>query len=212
MKIKIYKLGEKIYHLKFSKQRDLAKTFMRFQEHFESPKFRGKIFTAEEFKKWYRKAKGKFSYLSDYSGFNIPSEILKPFFDGKFDPLSDEEKWMLKKFASIKGKFYIIGSYVEKTKKQSGQTILHELAHALFYFNTRYRKDVLRVLKKTDLSELKKRFKKKSDYHKSVHQDECHAYLLVDLDWMKKTWKINIEPLRQSHEELKKVFKKYHEA
>jgi hypothetical protein len=211
MKVEIKKIGESIYHLEFANQRKMAKTFVRFQEHFESPKYRGKVFTFKEFKKWYKKKnKGKFSYPDDYVGFNIPSAVLRPFYEGKFDPLSEKEKWLLEQFKQTAGRFYIIGTFKEKSKKSAEQTFRHELAHALYYTNEAYQQEVNDVLKSVDLTKLNKAFAKEADYHESVFLDECHAYILCDLKWMKKTWKVNPKRYEETHKKLEKVFEKYH--
>jgi len=39
----------------------LAATFMRFQEYHESPEFKGRIFTVEEYMDWYAKTYGNFT-------------------------------------------------------------------------------------------------------------------------------------------------------
>ena len=43
-------------------QYTLASAFLRFQEHYESPKFRGEIFSLEEFMDWYAVEVGNFTY------------------------------------------------------------------------------------------------------------------------------------------------------
>jgi hypothetical protein len=94
MNIKHKILPYNIHLLVFDNQYDLASTFLRFQEHYESPEFAGKVFTLDEYKNWYinhspRASKdGVFTYYEDWNGFNIPSKILKPFYGGKFSPLS----------------------------------------------------------------------------------------------------------------------------
>jgi len=42
-------LSDKIHLMIFDNQKELTTTFLRFQEHYESPKFRGKIFSLKEF-------------------------------------------------------------------------------------------------------------------------------------------------------------------
>ena len=90
-----------IHLLSFDTQHDLTSTFLRFQEHYESPRFKGEVFTLDEFQDWYIKNSpngietGKFTYHTDWNGFNIPSHILKPFYEGKFDPLSFDEQAIL---------------------------------------------------------------------------------------------------------------------
>ena len=213
MKVSVNRIGENIYHLKFSKQQDLASTFVRFQEFFESPKFRNNIFSLKEFKKWYSgENENKFTYYEDYSGFNIPSRVLKKFYAGDFDPLSSKEKLLLDQFRDLRGRFYVIGTYDERRKKLAHDTLKHEIAHAMFYLDRDYREKVKAILSKTDTSGLRDAFKKRADYNKSVYQDECHAYMLCGLEWLEKTWGVDVRPLQKAHNELRRVFKKHHGA
>ncbi len=117
-----------VIHLEFPSQEIMAATFLRPQEYYESPRFRGSIFSLEEFKKWYISEKGAFTYEKDWPGFNIPSYILKPFYEGKFDPLSEGEKEFLDIFRGKAEPFYIIGT----SKENPPEYMDHELAHALF--------------------------------------------------------------------------------
>jgi len=78
------KISEDIYLLVFKNQIDLTSTLLRFQEHFESPKFKDKIFSHKEFVNWYSKGKEGFTYFKDWSGFNFPSTNLKNFKNGQF--------------------------------------------------------------------------------------------------------------------------------
>jgi len=156
----------------------MCKTLLRFQEHYESPKFRNKIFTLNEFKEWYPKSKGtkKFTYYTDWNGFNFPSHILNPFYSGKFKSLSAAEKRILKTFKDKDGKFYVIGT----AKGGDIATRQHEIAHALFYLDKQYKADVTSVVNLLS----KKDYEKFTDelkylgYTKQVYVDEIHAYLL----------------------------------
>lgn len=95
--IKIVKsrIAKDIYLLRFKTQYELAATFLRVQEHYESPRFHGRIFSLEQFMDWYAKRYGNFTYYEDWAGFNVPSTALQPFYEGKFDPLSEKEKEFL---------------------------------------------------------------------------------------------------------------------
>ena len=163
-------IAHKIYLLIFPNQKDLASTFLRFQEHYESPKFRGKIFSLKEYKKWYVSQQGKFSYYTDWNGFNIPSRILKPFYLGKFDPLSNREKVLLDLFKKEKEDFYIIAIL-----KKNNAVLNHEIAHGFYHTKSSYKKAVLLVLKKYNTTKLRKILIATSGYHKSVLDDEVHA-------------------------------------
>lgn len=207
-------LTEDIFHVKFKTNNQLAKTFLRFQEHFESPKFRGKIFTLEEFKKWYipnspkGKKTGKFTYYEDWRGFNIPSHILEPFYQGKFDPLSYREKQLLNLFKDRRNKrFYIIGTS-EDTKNYS---LKHEIAHGLFYTNPEYKRDVLKILDEIDTKsrdEINKYLSKSGGYHPDYWVDETHTYIKDEMKILEKNG-IDVNPLLHINKKLNVLFDKY---
>ena len=176
MQIQKCKINSKIILLIFKNQFEITSTFLRFQEHYESPKFRGKIFTLAEFKKWYTDVKGRFSYYTDWNGFNIPSQILQPFYSGKFNPLSVKEEKLLQKLQSEKGKFYVIG--IHKDINNLSALLKHEIAHGLFYTDKIYKKKVLAILQKFNLEEIKRELKSSEGYHDDVLDDEVHAYSL----------------------------------
>ena len=164
------KLGSDIFVVRFATQYALASTFLRIQEHYESSHFRSRVFSLEEFMDWYAAKFGAFTYLQDWSGFNVPSTALKPFYEGKFDPLSRKEQALLRMFKRERGPFYIIGL----SRKAD---LTHELAHALFFTRPAYRKAVLSELGKWDTSAIARHLAKLG-YHKAVLTDEVHAYLV----------------------------------
>ena len=215
MKIKYEKIANNIYHLTLPSNWQLAKTFLRFQEHFESPKFRGKIFSLDEYKKWYilnspiGKKTGKFTYYRDWGGFNIPSKVLIPFYKGKFNPLSKEEKVILKLFKNKrKKKFYIIATF-----KNSGRYLLkHEIAHGLFYTNLKYKREVIKILKRID-QKVKRQItnylaKYGGGYHPSVWTDEIHTHILENLNYLKKHG-VDSTKLLKINKKLNEAFSKY---
>ncbi len=196
--IKKEEVKENIYLLKFKDQYSLTSTFLRFSEHYESPKFRGKVFSLNEFKQWYASTKkGKFTYYKDWNGFNIPSHILQPFYAGKFDPLTTKEKQLLKLFEDTNDQFYIIG--IQEEKKSAFH---HELAHALFYVNLDYRKKVLDCLLLGNITSFKKELVEKG-YCLEVLDDEVNAYAVEG----SKKFKTKI-PSKLVHQ-LQKLFLTY---
>jgi len=154
-------------------QEELGLTFMRYQEHYESfnPEFKGKIFTQGQFRKWYSETYGSNNYHNHWVGFNIPSTILIPFKDGLFDPLTTEEQKLLELFRYRSDKFYIIGA-------QTKSTLRHELSHALYSSNEKYRNEIINFLNKNK-SKIKQSAKYILDkgYHVDVLYDELQAYI-----------------------------------
>lgn len=184
--------------VRFPNQDVLAKTLLRFQEHYDSIRFRGKVFTHEEFREWYVKDVGAFSYHEDWSGFNLPSSALEPFLTGAFDPLTPEEQAFLSLFRGRKEPFYIIAT-------ATGDITLmkHELAHAFFALDPDYREEVLRILHTIDRTQLEAYLEDES-YHPDVWEDEMHAYLLAHPDLLAED--MTIEPFLQARDQLLRLF------
>jgi len=202
MEIKKKKILENIYLLEFKNQYDITSTMLRFQEFYESPKFQGKIFTLEEYKKWYSKMKGgKFTYYTDWNGFNILSKVLIPFYEGKFNPLSEKEKQILDLFKNNKEDYYIIA--VHEEDKNCKETLKHETAHALFYTKPEYKQEIIKIIKRFSLEKAKKTLLK-AGYCKEVLDDEIQAYSIDS------SGKLKPEIPKELKEEINKIFLRYY--
>lgn len=167
-------LAPGIFVIRFKSQHQLASTFLRIQEHYESARFKGRVFTLEEFMDWYAEQFGAFTYFEDWSAFNVPSTALRPFYDGQFEPLLVKERRLLALFRTVREPFYVIGISDE-------QDLHHELAHALYYMRPDYRRAVKAAMRKYTTTALAKRLSAMG-YHRSVLADEVHAYLVSTND------------------------------
>lgn len=165
------KIADGIYLVRFPTQYELACTFLRVQEHYESSRFRNRVFTLEDYMDWYASEFGAFTYFEDWSGFNVPSSAFEPFKDGQFDPLLKKEAKLLRQFRSTSGPFYVIGV-------ASDSDLKHELAHALFFTRPDYKRAVLATMRDYDISGLEENLGRMG-YHKHVLRDEAHAYLVA---------------------------------
>ena len=186
------------------RQYTLASTFLRFQEHYENPKFRGRIFSLEEFMDWYAMKFDNFTYYQDWSGFNIPSSVLKPFREGGFNPLSNKEKKLLGLLANVPEPFYVVGIYGAKTDLP---TLKHELVHGLYHTVPEYRKVVQRILEPKKIRRVTE-ILKKTEYHPSVWQDETNAYLLMGASDLSDDGFRWTSGLRNLQTELRETFEK----
>ena len=209
MKIELTKINSYVYHVRFETRYDLTSTLLRFEEYFESPEFSGKVFTLAQFKKWYMKTQNKkrFTYYEDWTGYNVPSKDLKPFYEGKFNPLSNKEQQFLDLFRNVKGEFYIIGTFMrDRTEKE---TINHEVTHASFSMVPEYRKVIKNYFKDKDVEELSA-FLIKKGYSKKQLIDEMNAYLSNDLKWLRKKGLIG-KHYTQMSRELQDIYTKFEE-
>lgn len=198
---------DKIHLLTFDSQLEITSTLLRFQEYYESPKFKDKIFTLQQFKQRYIQTSPNgvlswnFTYYTDRNGFNIPSYVLKPFYNKQFDPLSDQEKQILDIFKNQKNLFYIIG--IHKNIKTHKELLRHEIAHWLFYTNKDYREEIIEALCKYDIENIKKELRLSAWYHEDVLEDEIHAYII-------DSWNDLKNPIPEKlWYDLNHIFKKY---
>lgn len=170
-----------IIHVDFESQIELAETFVRIQEHYESPKFKGEVFTLGEFRDWYSRENGGFTYYTDWDGFNIPSHIIRPFRTGVFDPLSEKEKTLLETLPDRLEDYYIIGTF------NGGQeeVLEHEICHGLYYIDDEYKAAVDKLLCKCKNLKEVKEYILKIGYHEDVLMDEVHAYISSHSSYLK---------------------------
>jgi hypothetical protein len=156
---------------------EIASTFLRFQEYYESPKFRGRYFSLEEFMDWYAAENSGFSYFDDWEGFNIPSWVFRPFREGRFDPLLKKERKLLSLIADVADPFYLIGA----CRPFALPNLKHEFVHGCFYTDRRYRAQVLAVLRKAKARTFHEALRRLGGYHPSRWPDEINAYSLAGI-------------------------------
>jgi len=164
---------ENIFHLRFPNQHLMCSTLLRFQEHYESPRYKGQTFTLEEYMDYYAEKYGDFTYFTDYGGFNFPSKTLNDFYACNFEPLSVKEKKILDLFASITNEFYVIASCGDE------ETFIHEMAHGLYHINPKYRKNVKSILKGANFNSYYE-YLDGLEYRKEFYLDEVQAILIEE--------------------------------
>ena len=163
-------IADRIFLVRFDTQYALASTFLRIQEHYESSRFRNRVFSLEQFMDWYAGRYGAFTYYQDWSGFNVPSTAFEPFYRGRFDPLLRKEQRLLRLFSKERSPFYVIGVAADAD-------LTHECAHALFFTRPAYRNAVRAAMRDYDTTTFEDHLAALG-YHRDVLVDEVHAYLV----------------------------------
>lgn len=156
-------------------RRRLSRACMRPQEHYDSPEFRGKIFTRREFRAWHNRMHGHFDYNDRWAAFNFPRAALEPFYDGRFKRLIKEEKDLLALLHFDEFEFeYVIAVLRDE---YFGWRLRHEFAHLMFAFSGAYREDALRCLRRhRSYQDLRKIIATTKNYHQMVFEDEIVAF------------------------------------
>jgi len=146
---------------------------IRFQEHYDSPEFKNKCFTLDEFKAWYMKEKNSetFTYYTDWAGYNFPDTALTAFQEERFADLTDAEKAILRRVSQVKGRFYVIGS-----EGRDDETFRHEMAHAFYYLEPEYREKAESIVNSYNTTPIKNWLEGRG-YDDDVMIDEIQAYM-----------------------------------
>lgn len=172
--------------LSFKDKHELCMSFLRYEEFYESPscQFRDNKFTIAAYMSWYSKTfgEGKFTYTDDWSGFNLPVDVIKHVHARGIDDPNHYDFLMYGVYGIISSqlkdgeKGYLIGCDENDDSIKD-----HELTHALFYINDDYRYQVKELLLKASsdskiINEMSKSLLD-SGYCQKVVIDEIQAYV-----------------------------------
>lgn len=209
-----------IYATVIKDQYDRSMLFCRYQEFYESPfpEIRRQFFTLEYYMRLYTTKNGKFNftYPSDWSGYNIPSNILheaRRMFkktQTEYDVIMSEiiahcDRESEIKNGGIPHPWYLIGADSLKSS-----TMKHEIAHGLYFTNLNYKVEMdylISHIKPMHYNQLKKHLIKIGYVDdKKIIDDEIHAFMSTG---KLHTWSDSTYKLYSS--EFRKVFKKFYE-
>lgn len=181
--------------LGFNTRYEVCSTMMRLEEFYESPykSIKGKYFTLEQFMDEYAKHKGNFTYTSDWSGFNVPSNVVDAFWSRFIPNLLQKELKLRQVIETIPDKkYYLIAVYKKGTEK----ALRHELAHAYYYLDPKYKKTMDELVEKFEYRKKMEAKLLKIGYCREVLKDEMQAYLstykkkFFNKKILDKKWKI----------------------
>ena len=184
----------RIYCVTVDDDYDRAMLFCRYQEFYESPykKFRGKPFTWMEYMRHYKTAwkKRVFTYPEDWSGYNIPSNVLDKandtfYKETEYDEIMNKIYFYCAIDAQNKNNgtrhdWYLIGA----SSKDKG-TMNHEIAHGLYFTNKEYKLRIqyqLSLIPKKTMDKIDKKLIKMGYVNdRKILDDEAQAFLSTGL-------------------------------
>lgn len=203
----MYKLREvtdKVWVVEFDSYYNLAMTFLRYQEYYESPnpRFFRNPFMINEYVEWYSGGE-EFTYHMDWLGFNIPSKFILECQSNIPDP----NEWdiimndIITKIKETSGDiFYLLG-----IKEGDDDVLEHEVAHGLFFTNKDYQiemMDIYDTLPDKVKSKVHSYLRESSGYSEEVFMDETQAYMSTGLPH-------ELKSLDSYSKSFKDVFKRY---
>lgn len=213
----VKEVAPKIYCAIIDDNYDRAMLFCRYQEYYESPykKFRGKYFSWMAYMRHYKNAwkKDVFTYPTDWTGYNIPSNIL----DGGVDAFNKETEYdeimndiyfycaidSQNKNDGERCDWYLIGASSKDLK-----TMNHEIAHGLYFTNREYRMRMLYLLSlipKRTMDKIDKKLIKMGYVNdRKILDDEAQAFLSTGL-----YNGLDIKEIKKFEKNFIKVFKEF---
>lgn len=188
--LEVTEVAEGVLHVNAKTQYEIASTFMRVQEFYESPygEIRGQYFSHERYmdicaygKKRSAADEIVFSYLEDWNGFNVPGHVFDEWaklFEEHY--LWDKEKQLIELIyeAQTTDAFYVIGTNNEGHKGDYD----HELSHAWYYLDPEYKESMKKLVDKLS-DKAKERITDQlmdDGYRDGVVTDETIAYLTTN--------------------------------
>lgn len=207
-----YQIKPAIFLLEIDGNNDLAYTFLRVQEFYESVNddIRGQNFTFEQYKSWYssQSKDGTFSYGNDWKGFNVPSQVIEQCYAINHEHNVYDEFFLniCQKASHLAAQAGCDNYYILGVRKGDTTTLEHEIAHGLFTTNSEYRQIMTESVQQIPHDIINPLFINLSNmgYGPNVYIDEAQAYLSTGLKDSQKS-----EPLIEFSYKFSSIFKKF---
>lgn len=206
MKYKTVKITDQIILVIVKDRYERAMLFCKAQEFYESPcrNFRGKKFSIWDYMSWYSEKTGCFSYPKDFSGFNMPMVVAKKCYES-----NEIETPYDKVMSEIVERYFVNGErrYLIGTGSMKGSTFEHELCHALYYTDLKYKNtmdSITKTIPKKNIDRFAKNLSSMG-YHSSVLKDEVQAYMATEVNSRLCS---GVSGTKRLHASYRSVFKK----
>lgn len=206
--LELIKVLPNVILLRFTEAYHQGMCLWRYQEYYESPRWKGKTPSFWEFSQHYASTVGYgcMSYPADIDGYNFPYHVVRKVneYARAFTPYDTFIKPVL---AKLDGQCtYMIGMARDTTYS----TLKHEVAHALWFTNRSYQAEARKLLKsvpKVTMESWELDLKAEKTYHPSVWKDEMNAYLATGV--VEGNNILPLEKVSAQYKKFQNLFKTY---
>ena len=213
--IELFHCGDHIWAIKSPDRQTRALMFMRPQEYYESAfdEIIGKQFKVSRFVDIYKQHYGKqqFTYGTDWSGFNIPSNVLEEcMFNIPEDEINNWDKLMISTINTIKEvegehNYYLLG-----VDELANELLEHEFAHAMYFTLPEYKAEMSKLNDECDPVVKDMMYKCITEYGYADHvlPDEMQAYMSTGLG--SKMEEMSIPDVAIWQQKYREIFDNYY--
>ena len=171
--VQINELAPGIYHARFESLYCLLATAIRLH----GVNFHSTPFDHEESLDRWARLHGNYTYFSDCVGLMLDYRQFAQFKTEGFQPYWRREQALMDLVEGFEEPYMVICTFQDKDPRVDLSTIRHELAHAFYELDDRYRRDVLKTMRRYGIKRLLAFLKKRGYSHDSLHT-EANAYLV----------------------------------
>ena len=211
--MQLTKIAPQILLFEGYNQKELALTFFRIQEFYESPLngLKRQSFSVFDFLYQSMDVDGNIDYFSFWSGFNFPGHVVKDWWNTHSDWTPFEQRLIrdIRLNVDTDEPFYVIGSLEKDT-----ETIDHEVAHALWFIDRDYQKEMsdlnqeLIMFHYDNWIEMEKHLLG-IGYCDQVISDEIQAYMIESKESFLEEFDVNYNEVESIRERYRTVFNNY---
>jgi hypothetical protein len=211
--MKLTKLAPQILLFEGYTQKELALTFFRIQEYYESPLngLRNQQFSVFDFLYESMDVDGSMNYFTFWAGFNFPGFVVKDWWNKHSDWTPFEQRLIrdIRLNVDTDEPFYVIGALEKDT-----ETIDHEVAHALWFIDQDYQKEMSElntelIMWHSDNYEEMQNHLLSIGYSDVVMSDEIQAYMIESQESFLEEFDVNYSEVEDIRKKYREVFEKY---
>jgi hypothetical protein len=210
-------LNDKIYLFTAENQKDLALTFFRVQEFYESPhpELNGAKFSTYDFLNRVMDNDGNIEYFNYWAGFNIPGEVVNEWWKKQDVNQATTHELVFFNLLNDAGVDFSQTYYVIGTLEKDKRTIKHEIAHALYYTDQEYYKEMFNLTSEfmflyKDQYQISRNSLINMGYCNKVLDDEIQAYMSSEkISHLAHDFKLDIKEMKPLIKKYRKVLSKY---
>lgn len=185
--MRVTRITTNIIHVDWDTQTEMTAALMRTGGDIAEPPWGDQPYTIGAFRIAWCEQYGTWSYPWSFKGLCLYVETIQDHIDGLYDPLTPEEAELVGAFRyTTQRPLVIVATFDGGTNTLNGtpdRVLDHELCHAFYCLDGKYRAAVKRTLKTTELDNIRNYLLNKG-YTEPTLEDEVHAHIIGSSEYL----------------------------